>query len=232
MEKHAYHMTTNKEQRCAAMIFDLDGTLIDSLDDIADAANSTLAFFNMPTHPRDSYRLFVGNGVQVLLQRAMPTEHRKHHEDEIIKVFKDCYKRHLNRKTAPYDGIAAVLNRLAQQQVKLAVLSNKPDEFVRSCTDTYFPDISFAAAYGQRLGTPQKPDPYAAIKIAEELHVSPDRCAFVGDSSVDMETGKAAGMFCIGVSWGFRESDELLTAGADVIIDLPEELIRYAFVGH
>lgn len=217
-----------KELICSAMIFDLDGTLIDSLEDIADAANNTLAAFGMPEHTRDDYRRFVGNGVQVLLERTLPAGHAGPPSARFVETFKQLYRRHLNRKTMPYGGIETVLTRLAENGMKLAVLSNKPDEFTKICIARFFPGIPFTAVYGQREGKPRKPDPRPAREIADKLQVLPANCAFVGDSSVDMATGKGAGMFSIGVSWGFRDCQELMTAGADLIINHPEELLNYA----
>ncbi len=209
------------------MIFDLDGTLIDSLEDIADATNNTLAAFGMPVHPVDAYRHFVGNGVQVLLERALPKDHSGPPPDRFVESFKQLYRRHLNVKTRPYAGIDEVLRRLTDQGITLAILSNKPDEFTKVCASRFFPDIAFSVIYGLRDGVPRKPDPRSALEIAAVVGVLPEQCVFVGDSSVDMATGRAAGMCCIGVSWGFREPAELAAAGADLVIDHPHELVDY-----
>lgn len=218
----------SKSPACATIIFDLDGTLIDSLADIADATNNALSAFGMPVHPVDAYRQFVGNGVQVLLERAMPADHRGPPPDRFIETFKHLYRRHLNVKTRPYAGIDDMLRRLADKGIKLAILSNKPDEFTKVCATRFFPGIAFSAVYGQRDGVPRKPDPRPALEIAAVAGESPERCVFVGDSAVDMATGRAAGMCCIGVSWGFREPGELVAAGADLIIDHPHELFEHA----
>jgi len=212
---------------CATVIFDLDGTLIDSLADIADATNNTLATFGMPGHPVDAYRHLVGSGAQILLERAIPTNYGGPPPDRMIDTFKQLYRRHLNVKTRPYAGIDDVLRRLASHGIKLAILSNKPDEFVTICAVRFFPDIAFSAIYGLRDGGARKPDPRSALEIAALVGESPEQCAFVGDSSVDMATGRAAGMRCIGVSWGFREPAELVAAGADLVIDHPHELLDY-----
>ncbi|WP_208609735.1 HAD family hydrolase [Desulfofustis glycolicus] len=212
---------------CSTMIFDLDGTLIDSLADIADATNNTLAAFGMPVHPVDAYRHFVGNGVQVLLERALPKDHAGPLPDRFVESFKQLYRRHLNVKTRPYGGIDEVLRRLTDKGITLAILSNKPDEFTKVCVSQFFSDIAFSVIYGLRDGVPRKPDPRSALEIAAVVGALPEQCAFVGDSSVDMATGRAAGMCCIGVSWGFREPSELVAAGADLVIDHPHELLDY-----
>jgi phosphoglycolate phosphatase len=210
------------------MIFDLDGTLIDSLEDIADATNHTLATFGMPEHPVDAYRRFVGNGVQVLLERALPEDQIGPPPDLFLETFKRLYRHHLNVKTRPYAGIDEMLHRLASHNLKLAILSNKPDEFTKLCATRFFPNIAFSSVCGQRDGYPRKPDPRPALQIAAVAGALPENCGFVGDSSVDMATGKAAGMRCIGVSWGFRTADELVAAGADLVIDHPSELLEHA----
>ncbi|MBE0585545.1 MAG: HAD-IA family hydrolase [Desulfofustis sp.] len=218
----------NRYSDCTTLIFDLDGTLIDSLEDIADATNQTLTTFGMPEHPVDAYRQFVGNGVQVLLERALPADQVGPPPDLFVETFKRLYRLHLNVKTRPYAGIDEMLRRLASHKLNLAILSNKPDEFTKLCATRFFPDIAFSAVCGQRDGHPRKPDPRPALEIAAGVGTSPESCWFVGDSSVDMATGKAAGMRCIGVSWGFRTADELVTAGAEVVIDHPHELADYA----
>ncbi len=219
-------MTT--EFTCQAMIFDLDGTLIDSLQDIADATNNALAAFALPQHGLDDYRQFVGNGVQALLARALPPALADSPPEQFIETFRHLYRSHLNRKTRPYPGIVSALECLAAAGLRLAVLSNKPNELTERCIGMFFPHIDFTAVYGQRDGIPRKPDPTVALEIARMLDTPQGRCGFVGDSAVDMATGKRAGMRCIGVSWGFRPREEMIAAGADLIIDQPEELLHYA----
>jgi phosphoglycolate phosphatase len=214
--------------QCHAMIFDLDGTLIDSLQDIADATNNALAAFDLPQHGVDDYRRFVGNGVQALLARALPPQWAATPPERFIETFRQFYRYHLNRKTRPYPGIVSVLEQLAAAGLRLAVLSNKPHELTGRCIETFFPHIAFTSVFGQRDGIPRKPDPTAALEIARMLAIPQDKCGFVGDSAVDMATGRCAGMRCIGVSWGFRPREEMIDAGADLIIDQPEELLRYA----
>ncbi|BDD87202.1 HAD family hydrolase [Desulfofustis limnaeus] len=218
----------NNSHLCSALLFDLDGTLIDSLADIADAVNETLGLFNLPLHPLDAYRRFVGDGVQMLLRRALPQSLAERPPERFVETFQELYRAHLNRKTRPYRGIADALQQLQQRMVPLAVLSNKPDELAKLCVHRFFPSIAFSLVFGQRDGVPRKPDPAAALSIARALQVPVELCGFVGDSAVDMATGKAAGMTCIGVEWGFRERAELEAAGADVIIDQPEALLHYA----
>ncbi len=210
----------------SAVIFDLDGTLLDTLADIADAANRVLASRRLPTHEVPAYREFVGNGVDVLMQRAMPPEHR---DDKTIASssaqFRRIYCETWNLSSCPYPGIHELLNRLAQRQIQLAVLSNKPHANTIECVNEFFDASTFAVVYGQRDEVPCKPDPAAALAISDTLSVSPPQCLFVGDSNVDMQTAVNAGMTGIGVTWGFRPRAELLESGARLAIDHPLDLL-------
>lgn len=208
-----------------AVIFDLDGTLLDTLDDIADSANTVLARRGYPTHPVDDFRYFVGDGVRMLMYRVLPESERS---DELVDLcvseMREEYGRNWNVKTKAYPGVPDMLNGLANLRVKLAVLSNKPDLYTKKCVDALIPGVEFDVVLGQTADVPQKPDPAGALDVALRLSVTPERTMLVGDSDVDMKTAVAAGMYPVGVLWGFRSGKELREAGARVLLERPERL--------
>jgi len=216
-----------KKRHSGLIVFDLDGTLIDSLDDIADAANKALSQANMPQHLTAAYRYFVGDGLPALIQRIVPAHTSEQDQKQVAALFKTLYQQNWNRKTDLYPGIRTLIDWLDKSGVRLSILSNKPDSFTRLCVKEFFPDQPFELVFGQRQNVPLKPHPQAALGIIRTMGVSPQSSLFVGDTAVDMKTGKAAGMKSVGVTWGFRQEDELLKAGADIIISKPEELKRY-----
>jgi phosphoglycolate phosphatase len=208
------------------VIFDLDGTLLDTLGDIAGAANTVLAQHGFPVHPVSAYRSFVGEGVQVLLTRALPPDHR----DEAtvracLKTMQVEYVRHLNKTTQPYPGIAELLSALQQRGMRLAVLSNKPDEFTAQCVTEFFGAALFAPILGLRADRPRKPDPAGALEIAARWALTSSRVLYLGDSGTDMRTAAAAGMFAVGVLWGYRDHAELASAGAKRLLARPLDLL-------
>lgn len=209
-----------------AVIFDLDGTLLDTLDDLADSGNHVLAQFGLPTHPVDAFRYFVGDGVGALIRRMLPDEHRD--EDTITKVgqaYRQQYARRWNAKTKPYDGIASLLDSLATRGVKMGILSNKPDELTQKCVGELLSRWTFDVVMGHHEGIARKPDPGGAMQIAKRWQVSPAEIVYVGDTSTDMQTAVAAGMFPVGVLWGFRLEEELRDGGAKALIKDPLELL-------
>ncbi|REG29707.1 phosphoglycolate phosphatase [Archangium gephyra] len=208
-----------------AALFDLDGTLLDSLHDIGAAMNHALATQGLPVHPLADYRRFVGEGVRVLVGRAVPQGREEHH-DAVMASYKAFYAEHLLDHTRPYPGVHEVLSRLQAEGVKLAVLSNKPDAATRRLVEALLPDVRFGAVYGERTGVPRKPDPTAALGIAAELGVAPGECAFIGDTAVDMDTARAAGMYSVGVTWGFRDVAELQKHGAGALAHSSDELLQ------
>jgi phosphoglycolate phosphatase len=207
-----------------AIVFDLDGTLLDTLDDIADSANAVLAAEGFPPHTPADYRRFIGEGVAVLFARALP-EDDPEAVARCVAAFPEAYGRGWNVKTRPYDGIPALLDALTARGLPLAVLSNKPDAFTRLCVAEYLAAWEFRQVLGQRAGVPRKPDPAGAVEIAERLGVSAGDCLYVGDSAIDVETARRARMRPVGVSWGFRPVVELTQAGAEVILDRPADLL-------
>ncbi len=208
-----------------AVVFDLDGTLADTLADIADSTNRVLAARGLPTHERAAYRLFVGEGVTRLVARVLPRD-AQHLADEVASAFKEDYAEHLVKETRPYAGIPELVEALVARRLPIAVLSNKPDWATRKVVRALFPNVPFAAVVGFREEVPRKPDPTAALAIAEELGVSPERCALVGDTATDMKTAVAAGMMPVGVLWGFRERAEIASAGARVLLETPSQLLE------
>ncbi len=207
-----------------AVIFDLDGTLVDSLGDIADATNHALTLHGLPTHPESAYLRFVGSGVRELIRRAVPAG-REDLLEPVLASYKAYYDDHLFDRTAHYPGIPELLSALAGDGARLAVLSNKSDDFVKRLVARLLPGVPFAAVYGERPDLPRKPDPTAALALAKELGVPPSECAFVGDTSIDMDTARAAGMYGVGVAWGFREVAELRAHGARAVADTAQSLL-------
>ena len=207
-----------------AVIFDLDGTLADTLDDIAFALNRTLERFGLPTHPRDAYRYFVGDGVRVLIERAVPAD-RADLVEPILAEYLPYLVEHGADQATLYPGIADLLDALTARGIPFAVLSNKPHESTVEVVKKLADRWTFAAVRGQRDSEPRKPDPTIALDIARQLNVASANCFFVGDTRVDMETAVAAGMFAVGCLWGFRDREELEQFGAKAIIEHPVELL-------
>lgn len=210
-----------------AILFDLDGTLIDTLDDLADATNRVLAAFGYPTHPVDAYRYYVGEGARVLVTRALPeTARTPTIIDACLAAFREDYGLNWRVKTQPYPGIPALLDGLVARGIKLSVLSNKPHHNVVDLVNTLLGRWSFDVVFGQREGVPTKPNPAGAHEVARALQVPPAEVVFLGDSGVDMLTAVAAGMYPAGVLWGFRAADELLAAGAQVLLSDPPAVLE------
>lgn len=208
-----------------AAIFDLDGTLVDSLHDIGAAMNHALALQGLPVHPLERYRHFVGEGIRLLVARAVPAERPDAHEP-VMAAYRAFYAEHMLDHTRPFPGIPAVLSRLMAAGVKLAVLSNKPDVATRRLVTALLPEVDFGPVHGERAGVPRKPDPTAVLGMAAALGVLPGECVFIGDTAVDMETARAAGMYGVGVTWGFRDEAELQSHGARALARTAEELLE------
>lgn len=206
------------------IIFDLDGTLLDTIADLADAVCEALSENGFPTHSREDVMRFVGNGVLKLCERALPDgEKTPENIQKVYASFNRSYAARYADKTRPYDGIAELLGALKQRGYLLAVLSNKPDEFTRRLIEKFYPGI-FDFVRGSREGVPRKPDPAAEFAIMTEAEVSPDECLHIGDSETDVETAKNAGVRIIACSWGYRSKKTLAEAGAGVIAENVEAL--------
>ena len=208
-----------------AVLFDLDGTLLDSLGDIADSMNSVLASHDLPIHDTLDYRDFVGAGIEDLVARALPPALREGKSlDGFIEEMKAAYADRWDATTRPYPGVGEMLDRLVERGMPIAVVSNKPEDFVHLAIARLLSSWSFAAVFGVVDERPPKPHPAAALEAARSLGVEPAVCAFVGDSGSDMITATAAGMVPVGVLWGFRTREELLENGAERLVSTPAEL--------
>lgn len=210
-----------------AVLFDLDGTLLDTLQDLADAMNTVLRRFGFAAHPLEPYRYFVGNGMAALVHRALP---KPHQDDQALAsaclaALKEEYRERWREQTRPYPGIPELLDQLAARQIQMSVLSNKPDEFTRVMVDRFLPHWHFDCVFGERPGIPRKPDPAAALEIARLSAIPVEAFAYLGDTATDMLTATAAGMFPIGVLWGFRPAEELTANGAKTLLSRPSELL-------
>jgi phosphoglycolate phosphatase len=210
-----------------AAIFDLDGTILDTIDDLADSMNSVLLRRGFPGHGVEAYKYFVGDGIELLVERALPEARR---DPALVAACTDEmrreYGRRWNVKTRPYDGMQELLRALSNLGVKLAVLSNKPHDATVEVVKALLPDAGFDIVRGALPRVPRKPDPAAALAIAAELGARPDECLYVGDTAVDMKTAAAAGMKAVGVLWGFRDRTELVESGADFIVGRPAEILE------
>jgi phosphoglycolate phosphatase len=207
------------------IIFDLDGTLIDSLEDIAFCMNQVLEELNLPIHKIEDYKYFVGGGISILVENAL-NGHSKDIKDEVTKRFKVIYDQKLHAKTKPYDGIYELLDELKKLNCNLAILSNKPHEFTVAYADLLFKDYDFKEIHGQKEEIPKKPDPIAAINIANSFNEACENIYFVGDTMVDMQTAKNANMKGIGVLWGFRDEKELVDNGASFVVKHPLDILE------
>ena len=212
----------------SAAIFDLDGTLVDSLRDLADTANAVLAESGFPQHPIDAYRYFVGDGVQMLISRIVPESASAYQRRNCLEMFTARYAANWRINSCPYPGVHDMLLALKSLGLKMAVLSNKPHAFTEDFVGHFFPGQLFAAVFGQRQEVERKPSPQAAFEIASLFGVAPKHCLFIGDTAIDMQTGSSAGMFTIGVLWGFRDRLELEQHHADLIVEQPQEITEYA----
>ncbi len=209
-----------------AILFDLDGTLLDTLEDLGNSVNGVLEKRDLPTHALDEYRYFVGDGTAMLISRALPQGKRN---DETIRAcleeLREEYGRNWNVNTRPYEGIPEMLDALTEHGLKMAVLSNKQHEFTKLCVADLLPNWTFDVVFGQRDEVRRKPDPAGALEVAEHLNLSPADFLYLGDSAVDMKTATAAGMFPVGVLWGFRSAEELKDGGAQALIERPLEIL-------
>ncbi|WP_394776375.1 HAD family hydrolase [Flavobacterium sp.] len=208
------------------IIFDLDGTLVNSLEDISDAMNVVLTSLNHPTHTYDTYQYFIGSGLRNLVSKALPASNNS---DEQIEICFDCmineYREICTLKTKPYEGIVELLNNLISKDIKLAVFSNKADELTKKIATEIFPDY-FENAVGLSTEALKKPNPFEALQISKSWNLKPEEILFVGDSDIDMQTAKNANMLAVGVTWGYRTEQELIESGAKLVINNPLELIE------
>ena len=214
--------------RGRAVIFDLDGTLVDSLEDLADSMNAALQLHGYPVHPVDSYRYFVGDGIRELARRVLPAGQLDEAElTKMVQAMSAEYEQRWNVKSRPYAGIGELLDRLGELGLPIAVLSNKPDLFTQKMIATLLPRWQFAPVFGARAGVPVKPDPQGALEIAATWGISPAEIVYLGDTATDMKTAVAAGMQALGATWGFRTREELVSAGARWIVNHPLDVMDW-----
>ena len=223
----SWMMSKNSDERpFQGIIFDLDGTLLDTLQDIADSVNAALETYGFPGHRLEAYRSFVGDGVRALIERALP--HGRKDEETITacaRTYLAHYRQNWNRATKRYEGTDELLDGLTDMGMALAVLSNKPDDFTRSCVETFLHRWYFDPIVGLKEGIPRKPDPTGARRIIASFGIESDRILYLGDSGVDMQTALLAGLYPVGALWGFRTGEELTQAGARQLIPRPPDLL-------
>lgn len=207
-----------------AVIFDLDGTLLNTLEDLANACNYALEKCGFSTHEIEKYRKFVGDGKYKLIERTIPEKVKTPEVlNKVLAIYDEYYGQHMMDVTKPYPGIIELLDVLNEKGLKLAVVSNKPNEFAREVVKIFFED-RLQLVFGQRANFPTKPNPVTVFEVFENFKVTPEECIYVGDSNVDIVTAKNAGVKSVGVAWGFRGKEELEAEGADFIVYTAEEL--------
>ena len=208
------------------LLFDLDGTLLDTIGDLASAVNYALALHKYPTHTTDAILRMVGNGVRVLVAKALPGGEENPDFNSVHADFRAYYELHKNDTTAPYRGIPSMLSRLSSAGCRMAIVSNKFDSAVKELAAAFFGD-TVKVAIGESAAVARKPAPDAVFRALSELGVDAEGAVFIGDSEVDIETARNAGLPCLSVGWGFRTEDALLKAGADRVYKTPEELTEH-----
>jgi phosphoglycolate phosphatase len=210
-----------------AVLFDLDGTLLDTIEDLTVSMNAVLNRLGFPGHTAETCKEFVGDGMEMFAWRALPESHRDH--DTVARctaAMREAYRDSWSFKTRPYDGVPELLDGLTLRNLKMAVLSNKPDDFTKAMVAELLAPWRFGPVLGVRPSVPKKPEPTAALEIAEELGLPPESFLYLGDTGTDMKTATAAGMFPVGALWGFRTAEELRSSGAAVIVDHPTEVLH------
>ncbi len=205
-------------------IFDLDGTLLNSIEDLKNSLNSVLKRYQLPEHSSSSYKDFVGNGMKILVERAVPKGYPE--IEKIIKEFLLEYEKRYYEESRPYDGIMPMLKTLNEKNIPISICTNKKQEYTDEIVKRFFSEIEFIKVIGDKFDGLNKPDPFYPLMIAEEMNLKSSDLYFVGDSDVDMQTSINAKMKGIGVSWGFRSVTELKNAGATLIIDAPEDIYK------
>ncbi|MFC2022050.1 HAD family hydrolase [Chloroflexota bacterium] len=212
--------------KCKAVIFDLDGTLLDTLQDIADSVNEALKHLDFPRHELEAFKKFIGEGRDVLAARALPGDSCDPTTvKRLVELINSEYSERWANKTILYDGISDLLDELTAMSIKMAVLSNKAHDFTELMVSELLSQWHFEAVVGVSQSVLRKPDPTAALQIAQQLVLQPNEFLYLGDSDIDMRTAIGAGMYPVGVSWGFRSAEELLSSGAEVLIEYPTDLL-------
>ncbi len=215
-------------KKYSAVIFDMDGTLLNTLEDLGDCMNRVLARAGYAAHPIDDYRYFVGDGMVNLVRRVLPEQRR----DELMirqiqTAMVEEYGRHWADKTDLYPGVSALLDELTKREIKKGILSNKPHDFTKVIAERYLKDWRFDPVFGARDEVPRKPDPAAALEICRHWGLEPSEVLYTGDTNTDMQTARKGGMFALGVLWGFRSKEELIENGAQELIAVPQEMLPF-----
>lgn len=208
-----------------AIIFDLDGTLLNTLEDLYQSTNAAMLQYGFPERTLEEVRQFVGNGALTLMKRAVPGGEDNPHLADCLRAFREHYQQHMNDHTGPYPGIMEFLQKLSREEYPMAIVSNKPDFAVRELAEEFFGDV-IKVAIGESEGVLRKPAPDTVALAAERLGVLLSDCIYVGDSEVDLETAKNCGIPCASVTWGFRSREYLLSLGAEHTAGSPEELYK------
>ena len=210
-----------------AVIFDFDGTLLDTLQDLAESVNGVLNRSGFPEHSLEAYRHFVGDGIEELARRVLPDGHRDEATvNTILAAIREDYRQRWPNHTRPYEGIPELLDALKTRGVKMAIVTNKPDDSTRTMAARLLHRWKFDVIVGATPDLPKKPDPQGALEIAQRLGLPPGAFLYIGDSDIDMKTANAAGMYPVGALWGFRTADELIRNGAKALIRKPLELLE------
>jgi len=219
---------TSAELGYRAVLFDMDGTLLNTLVDIGLAANRTLAANGFPEQALEDYRLYVGRGAEQLIRQILPVRENRPETVRIcLEQFLADYSLHWKENSHPYPGIAEMLNVFTKLSFRMAILSNKPHAITVDCARELLSDWSFEIVWGLQEGIPRKPDPTGALQIAERMGLAPTDFLYLGDTAIDMKTATATGMFPIGALWGFRSRQELVESGAKLLIDHPLDLFDH-----
>lgn len=208
------------------IIFDLDGTLLDSIEDIRDSMNEVLKKFNLSTFNYKKYKMKVGGGFRDLVIKSLPEGTDEETIEKSMVMFSDSYSENYLNKTKPYNGIMNVLTELKKQGIKLGVNSNKRDDYTNDLVDRHFNEIPFIKVYGDREGIIKKPDPTSALEIAKHMDLGVEEILYIGDTKIDILTAKNANMDSAGVLWGFRDREELVNNGAKYIIEDPMNILN------
>ena len=207
------------------IIFDLDGTLLDTIDDLGDSMNEVLKILGYPTFSMDEYKIKVGGGFRGLAINCLPNDIDEDTISKTVVLFAEVYDNKYINKTKPYDGIHELLDELVSRDILIAVNSNKRNDYTNILTKKFFGEIPFVKVFGERENLPKKPDPYTALEIITDMGLKIDEVIYVGDTRTDIETANNGGMDSIGVLWGFRDYDELSRYGATYIVERPEEIL-------
>ena len=209
------------------IIFDLDGTLLNTIEDLSDSVNHVLTAFNHPEHSYDEYKLKIGKGFRNLIEVSFPEDCRDNSTiDSTLSMFLETYDKKYMDKTHPYDGIISMLEKIQENGILIGVNSNKRTDYTNALVKKHFPNTQFVEIFGERTGIPKKPDPCSALEIAELMGLSPEEILYVGDSKTDILTGQNAGMDTVGVLWGFRDQFELTQFRATYIVKHPKQIVQ------